>query len=148
MEFLVKSVRPETLKTATLVLAVGEGRKLGASAKAVDDATGGAISAVLKRGDLAGKVGQTLLLQSLPNLGRARAAGRRRQRELGDRQYRKLASAVLSTLKGLAGADAALALGDLAVKGRDAHAKRVCWWKPWPMACTCSIATRARKPSR
>ncbi|MDI2171341.1 hypothetical protein, partial [Pseudomonas aeruginosa] len=26
MEFLVKSVRPETLKTATLVLAVGEGR--------------------------------------------------------------------------------------------------------------------------
>ncbi|MDU3293753.1 MAG: hypothetical protein E7E29_18725, partial [Pseudomonas aeruginosa] len=36
MEFLVKSVRPETLKTATLVLAVGEGRKLGASAKAVD----------------------------------------------------------------------------------------------------------------
>ena len=56
MEFLVKSVRPETLKTATLVLAVGEGRKLGASAKAVDDATGGAISAVLKRGDLAGKV--------------------------------------------------------------------------------------------
>ncbi|WP_134634316.1 leucyl aminopeptidase, partial [Pseudomonas aeruginosa] len=28
-----------------------------------------------------------------------------------------------STLKGLAGADAALALGDLAVKGRDAHAK-------------------------
>ncbi|MGV8566346.1 M17 family peptidase N-terminal domain-containing protein, partial [Pseudomonas aeruginosa] len=29
---------------------------------------GGAISAVLKRGALAGKVGQTLLLQSLPNL--------------------------------------------------------------------------------
>ncbi|HEY6611266.1 MAG TPA: hypothetical protein VIZ86_09045, partial [Pseudomonas sp.] len=30
MQFLVKSARPETLKTATLVLAVGEGRKLGA----------------------------------------------------------------------------------------------------------------------
>lgn len=125
MEFLVKSVRPETLKTATLVLAVGEGRKLGASAKAVDDATGGAISAVLKRGDLAGKVGQTLLLQSLPNLKAERVllVGAGKERELGDRQYRKLASAVLSTLKGLAGADAALALGDLAVKGRDAHAK-------------------------
>lgn len=125
MEFLVKSVRPETLKTATLVLAVGEGRKLGASAKAVDDATGGAISAVLKRGDLAGKVGQTLLLQSLPNLKAERVllVGAGKERELGDRQYRKLASAVLSTLKGLAGADAALALGDLAVKGRGAHAK-------------------------
>ncbi|MBH9307523.1 leucyl aminopeptidase [Pseudomonas aeruginosa] len=125
MEFLVKSVRPETLKTATLVLAVGEGRKLGASAKAVDDATGGAISAVLKRGDLAGKVGQTLLLQSLPNLKAERVllVGAGKERELGDRQYRKLASAVLSTLQGLAGADAARALGDLAVKGRDAHAK-------------------------
>ncbi|MFH3792431.1 M17 family peptidase N-terminal domain-containing protein, partial [Acinetobacter baumannii] len=87
-------------------------RKLGASAKAVDDATGGAISAVLKRGDLAGKVGQTLLLQSLPNLKAERVllVGAGKERELGDRQYRKLASAVLSTLKGLAGADAALAL--------------------------------------
>lgn len=150
MEFLVKSVRPETLKTATLVLAVGEGRKLGASAKAVDDATGGAISAVLKRGDLAGKVGQTLLLQSLPNLKAERVllVGAGKERELGDRQYRKLASAVLSTLKGLAGADAALALGDLAVKAAVPMRRRVCWWKPWPTACTCSIATRARKPSR
>ena len=62
MEFLVKSTRPETLKTATLVVALGEGRKLGTAAKALDDASGGAISAVLKRGDIAGKQGQTLLL--------------------------------------------------------------------------------------
>ena len=68
MEFLVKSTRPETLKTATLVVALGEGRKLGTAAKALDDASGGAISAVLKRGDIAGKQGQTLLLHSLPGL--------------------------------------------------------------------------------
>ncbi|WP_241151208.1 M17 family peptidase N-terminal domain-containing protein, partial [Pseudomonas viridiflava] len=54
--------------TATLVVAVGEGRKLGVAAKQLDELSGGAISAVLKRGDLAGKVGQSLLLQSLPNL--------------------------------------------------------------------------------
>ena len=59
---------------------------------------------MLKRGDLAGKVGQTLLLQSLPNLKAERVllVGAGKERELGDRQYRKLASAVLSTLKGLA----------------------------------------------
>ncbi len=34
MEFLVKSTRPETLKTATLVVARGECRKLGTAAKA------------------------------------------------------------------------------------------------------------------
>ncbi|MBM7059991.1 leucyl aminopeptidase [Pseudomonas sp. UL073] len=124
MEFLVKSARPETLKTATLVLAVGEGRKLGDLAKAVDAASSGAISAVLKRGDLAGKVGQTLLLHSLPGLKAERVllvgSGKG---ELSDRQYRKLVSAVLATLKGLAGGDAALALGDLAVKGRHAYDK-------------------------
>ncbi|MFR0691621.1 leucyl aminopeptidase [Enterobacterales bacterium AE_CKDN230030158-1A_HGKHYDSX7] len=125
MEFLVKSVRPETLKTATLVIAVGEGRKLGATAKAVDEATGGAIASLLKRGDLAGKVGQTLLLQDLPNLKAERVllVGAGKERELSDRAYRKLVSAVLGNLKNLGGADAVLALGDLAVKGRNAHGK-------------------------
>lgn len=125
MEFLVKSVSPQTLKTATLVLAVGEGRKLGAVAQAVDTASGGAIAALLKRGDLAGKVGQTLLLQALPNLKAERVllVGAGKERELSDRQYRKLVSSVLGNLKSLGGGDAVLALGDLAVKGRDAHGK-------------------------
>ncbi|MEL7939167.1 MULTISPECIES: leucyl aminopeptidase [Pseudomonas] len=125
MEFLVKSVSPQTLKTATLVLAVGEGRKLGTAAQAVDAASGGAIAALLKRGDLAGKVGQTLLLQALPNLKAERVllVGAGKERELSDRQYRKLVSSVLASLKNLGGSDAVLALGDLAVKGRNAHGK-------------------------
>ncbi len=125
MEFLVKSVSPQTLKTATLVLAVGEGRKLGTVAQAVDTASGGAIAALLKRGDLAGKVGQTLLLQALPNLKAERVllVGAGKERELSDRQYRKLVSSVLGSLKSLGGGDAVLALGDLAVKGRNAHGK-------------------------
>ncbi|MCP1646531.1 leucyl aminopeptidase [Pseudomonas citronellolis] len=125
MEFLVKSVSPQTLKTATLVLAVGEGRKLGTVAQAVDAASGGAIAALLKRGDLAGKVGQTLLLQALPNLKAERVllVGAGKERELSDRQYRKLVSSVLGSLKSLGGSDAVLALGDLAVKGRNAHGK-------------------------
>ncbi|WCD79414.1 leucyl aminopeptidase [Pseudomonas sp. TUM22785] len=125
MEFLVKSARPETLKTATLVVAVSEGRKLGTAASALDGATGGAISALLKRGDIAGKVGQTLLLHSLPNLkaDRVLLVGVGKERELGDRQFRKVAAAVNGALKGLGGSDAVLALGELAVKGRDAYGK-------------------------
>ncbi|WP_371369437.1 leucyl aminopeptidase [Pseudomonas sp. QL9] len=125
MEFLVKSASPETLKTATLVVAVSEGRKLGNAAKAVDAASGGAIASLLKRGDLAGKVGQTLLLQNLPNLKAERVllVGAGKERELSDRQYRKLVSAVLGNLKSLGGGDAVLALGELAVKGRNAHGK-------------------------
>lgn len=124
MEFLVKSTRPETLKTATLVVAIGEGRKLGLAAKAVDEASAGAISALLKRGDIAGKSGQTLLLHSLPGLKAERVllvgSGKG---ELSDRQYRKLVAAVHGVLKGLGGSDAVLALGELKVKGRDAYAK-------------------------
>ncbi len=125
MELVVKSVSPETLKTATLVLAVGEGRTLGATASKVDELSGGAISAILKRGDLAGKVGQTLLLQSLPNLKAERVllVGVGKDAELGDRPFRKAVAAILATLKGLGGSDAVLALDDLVVKGRDSYGK-------------------------
>ncbi|MFG5859843.1 leucyl aminopeptidase [Metapseudomonas sp. CR1201] len=125
MEFLVKSARLETLKTATLVVAVGEGRKLGAAAQAVDAAAGGAISTLLKRGDLAGKVGQTLLLHSLPNLKAERVllVGSGKERELSDRQFRKMIAAANGVLKGLGGSDATLSLSELAVKGRDAYGK-------------------------
>ncbi|NWL79866.1 leucyl aminopeptidase [Pseudomonas taiwanensis] len=125
MEFLVKSARLETLKTATLVVAVGEGRKLGDAAKAVDTAAGGAIATLLKRGDIAGKVGQTLLLHSLPNLKAERVllVGSGKERDLSDRQFRKMIAAVNGVLKGLGGGDATLALSELAVKGRDAYGK-------------------------
>lgn len=125
MELVVKSVAAETLKAATLVVAVGEGRKLGATASKLDELSGGAISAVLKRGDLAGKPGQTLLLHSLPNLKAERVLliGTGKDAELGDRAWRKLAVAALTVLNSLGGGDAALALDELTVKGRDAYGK-------------------------
>ncbi|QLC74014.1 leucyl aminopeptidase [Pseudomonas sp. LPB0260] len=125
MEFLAKSARPETLKTATLVIAVGEGRKLGETASAVDNACAGAISALLKRGDLAGKLGQTLLVHNLAGLKAERVllVGSGKDAELSDRQLRKLIGAAHAVLKGLGGSDAVLALQDLGVKGRDAYGK-------------------------
>ncbi|UUD65195.1 leucyl aminopeptidase [Pseudomonas seleniipraecipitans] len=123
MEFIVKSARPETLKTATLVIPVGEGGSLGATAKALDAASGGAISALLKRGDLAGKPGQTLLAHSLPNLKAERVllVGTGKDAEMSDRQLRKLIAAVYGVLKNLGGSDAVLALQDAQVKNRDAY---------------------------
>ncbi|ACO77394.1 leucyl aminopeptidase [Azotobacter vinelandii CA] len=125
MQLVVKSTSPQTLKTATLVVAVGEGRKLGATAKAIDQAADGALSAALKRGDLAGKVGQTLLLHAVPNLKAERVllVGAGKEGELSDRQFRKIAAATYGALKGLGGSDAALTLGELQVKGRDTYGK-------------------------
>ena len=125
MEFVVKSASPETLKTATLVVAVTEGRTLSAAAKSLDTLSGGAISAVLKRGDLAGKVGQTLLLHGLPHLKAERVllVGAGKEDELSDRQFRKIVSGALNVLKGLGGSDATLALDGLNVKNRDTYGK-------------------------
>ena len=123
MELVVKSVAATSLKTATLVLGVGEGRKLGAHAKSVDEASNGALGTLLKRGDLAGKVGQTLLLQSLPGVKAERVllVGTGKDDALSDRSWRKLVNSVLNVLKGLGGSDAVLALDEVAVNGRDAH---------------------------
>ena len=125
MELVVKSVSPETLKTATLVVAIGEDLKLGHTAKTIDELSGGALSAVLKRGDLAGKTGQTLLLHSLPNLKAERVLllGTGKDAELGDRPFRKIISAALGVIKGLGGADAVFALDEIVVKGRDSYGK-------------------------
>lgn len=107
------------------MVAVGEGRKLGHTAKAIDELTGGAISAVLKRGDLAGKTGQSLLLHNLANIKAERVLllGTGKDEELGDRPFRKIISGALGVLKGLGGSDAVFALDELVVKGRDSYSK-------------------------
>ena len=51
-----------------LVIAVFEGKKLSATAKQLDQACSGGISRLLKRGDLEGKCGQTLLLHELDGI--------------------------------------------------------------------------------
>ena len=125
MELVVKSVNAESVKTATLVVAVGENGALGSVASKIDSLSGGALSAALKRGDLTGKQGQTLLLAGLPNLKAERVllVGVGADDDRGDRPWRKLAAAILNVLKGLGGADAVLALDEISVKGRDAYGK-------------------------
>uniref|UniRef100_UPI0030ED8402 leucyl aminopeptidase n=1 Tax=Pseudomonas guineae TaxID=425504 RepID=UPI0030ED8402 len=125
MEFIVKSTRPETLKTATLVIPIGEGRTLGEIATAIDTASTGAISNLLKRGDLTGKLGQTLLAHNLPDLKAERVllVGIGKDNELSDRQLRKIVTSVYSSLKTLGGSDAVLALDELQVKNRDTYGR-------------------------
>jgi len=125
MELVVKSVTAESLKTATLVVVVSEGGQLGKVASKIDTLSGGALSAALKRGDLSGKAGQTLLLTGLTNVKAERVllAGIGKESELGDRAWRKLGTSIAGALKGLGGADATLALDEVVVKGRDVYGK-------------------------
>ncbi|RMI01551.1 leucyl aminopeptidase [Stutzerimonas nitrititolerans] len=125
MEFVVKNTKAPAIKAATLVLPVGEDLVLGTTAQSVDAASAGAIATVLKRGDLQGKPGQTLLLQQLSGIKAERVllVGTGKADELDNRQWRKVVTAVTGALKNLGGSDAALALQDVQIKGRDAYAR-------------------------
>ncbi|RRV09723.1 leucyl aminopeptidase [Stutzerimonas xanthomarina] len=125
MEFVVKSAKASTQKTATLVLPLGDDCLLGSVAQNVDSTSGGALSTALKRGDIQGKVGQTLLLHGLPGLKAERVllVGIGKVDELDNRQWRKIANAALAAIKGLGGADAAFAMQDVQIKGRDNYGR-------------------------
>ena len=124
MEFVVKSAKPATLKTATLIATVFEEGRLGAAAQAIDLATGGAIAQAFKRGDLTGKPGQVLVLHNPTNLKAERLllVGLGKDEEIEPRQWRKAASAIGGALRNLGGSDATVVLQDVQVKGRDLYA--------------------------
>ena len=125
MEYVVKTAKAPATQTATLVLPVSEELVLGEIAQSVDAASAGVISAALKRGDLQGKSGQTLLLQELPGVAAERVllVGIGKADELDARQWRKVITAISSVLKNLGGSDATLALQDARLKGRDAYGR-------------------------
>lgn len=123
MDFLVKSSSVETLKTSALVLTVNEQLQLDSQGQLIDTLCGGALTAHLKAGDIQGKLGQTLLLHSLPNLTAQRVllVGTGKDAELSDRATRKLLTALLTVFKNLSIKDAALGFSELRIKDRDAY---------------------------
>ncbi|MDG4548916.1 MAG: leucyl aminopeptidase [Candidatus Contendobacter sp.] len=120
MEFTVKSGNPEKQRTACLVLGVYESRRLTPAAEQLDAASGGYLGNLLRRGDLEGKVGQSLLLFNVPEAlcERVLLIGCGRERELDDRRFRQMTRHAASALNETGATDAAVYLTDLAVKGR------------------------------
>jgi len=125
MEFSVKSGLAEKQRTACVVVGVFEPRRLSAVCERLDEVTDGYLSNLLRRGDLEGKIGQTLLLHSVPNTlaDRILLVGCGRERELGDIQYRKIIHQAATTLNDTGSMEAVSYLTELTLKGRDAYWK-------------------------
>jgi len=121
MEFNVKSGSPEKQRTACVVVGVFEPRRLTPSAQKLDDATGGYISSLVRRGDLEGKSGQSLLLHNVPNTlcDRILLIGCGRERDLSFTQYRKVMSHAVSILNETGSMESVFYLTELPVKGCD-----------------------------
>ena len=121
MEFTVKSGNPEKQRTACLVLGIYESRRLTPAAEQFDAACSGTLSSLLRRGDLEGKLGQSLLLFNVPEAlcERVLLVGCGREREVDDRRFRQVLTHAMAALNETGATEAMVYLTDLAVKGRD-----------------------------
>lgn len=125
MEFTVKSGNPEKQRTACLILGVYEPRRLSSAAEQLDSATDHYLSNILRRGDMEGKMGQTLLLIQTPHplCDRVLLVGCGRERDLDDRRFRQIIANTVNTLNDTGATEAVCYLTDLNVKGRDTRWK-------------------------
>ncbi|MGH6630174.1 MAG: M17 family peptidase N-terminal domain-containing protein, partial [Burkholderiales bacterium] len=124
MEFSIKSGAPQTGANGCVVAGVFETRRLSAAAAVVDRAARGYLSKVVRRGDMQGKLGATLLLHDVPGVaGRVLLVGLGREGEFRDKQYREAVAAAVRALNGTGAEEAALHLTELAVGRRDAQWK-------------------------
>ncbi len=123
MEFTAKSGNPEKQRTACVVVGVFEPRRLSAAAERLDEVSGGFISNLIRRGDMEGKIGQTLLLHNAPNTlcDRVLLVGCGRERDLHDAQYRQIMTTTVTQLNDIGAMEAVCYLTELHVKGRDSH---------------------------
>jgi len=121
MEFSIKSGSPEKQRSGCVVVGVFEGRKLTASAQAIDAASGGFVSEVLRRGDLEGSLGKTLLLHAVPKVpaDRILLVGLGREREFNEPAFRNAMSAAVKALKSTGTSEATVCLTDVPLKRHD-----------------------------
>ncbi len=94
MQYIVKSGDITQQKSACTVVGIFSQSKLSASADALDRATQGAITEILKKGDMEGESGQSLMLYDLPNLPceRLLLIGCGKQDEFDAKEYLKAVS--------------------------------------------------------
>ncbi len=120
MNFSAKLAQPEKQRSDCLIVAVSEPRRLSASAEAINKASNSYLSQLLKRGDIEGKFGQFLLLQSIPGVTATRIllVGQG-QETLTEVQFRDLISRLALFINETPIADAVNYLIDINVKEKD-----------------------------
>jgi len=121
MEFSVKSGNPEKQRTACLVLGIYESKRLSPAAEQFDRACAGYLANLLRRGDMEGKLDQTLLLIQVPKTlcDRILLVGCGKERDLDDRRFRQIMAKAVTTLHSTGATEAVCYLTDLNVKGRE-----------------------------
>jgi leucyl aminopeptidase len=129
MDFTIKCGNPEKQRSACVIVGLFESRRLSTTAKAIDLASKKYLSNILKRGDIDGKVGQSLLLHSIPGIASSRVLliGCGKEKDLGPSHYRKIVTNSINKLKTTGATEAVSCLSELNIKtGDDSNDK---YWK-------------------
>jgi len=118
VEFSIKTLSPESVKSGCVVLGVHANQELTPAAKRVDQASKGALKKAL--GDLSGKTASTLLLRGLPGVEAERVllVGLGERKEFSENAFREALRGAANALKELEARDAALFLVDIKVNSR------------------------------
>jgi leucyl aminopeptidase len=122
VEFSIKVAAPDKLKSDCVAVAVFASAKLSAAAQALDRASKGRISAILKQGDFEAKAGATLMLYDVPGIGAKRVllAGFGTAGEVSSKQYREGVRGAVRALIETGIGEATLYVSDIAITEHDA----------------------------
>lgn len=117
MEFSVKTTTAEKVKTACIIVPIFESNKLPAVTKVLNAASNNSISKIVRKGDIKGKVGQTLLLHDIEgiNADRVLLVGCGSDDSVSESNYRKICTESIKTLRKLGASEATCFLHSLDV---------------------------------
>src|SRR3954454_6566629 len=121
MEFTIKSGSPEKQRSACVVVGVFDNRKPSLSAELIDRASGGYVSEIIRRGDMEGKLGSTLLLHNVRGTlaDRVLLVGLGKERDFREREFRRAVRTAVRLLNETGSYEAVIYLTEEKVKRRE-----------------------------
>jgi leucyl aminopeptidase len=133
VDFSIKNVQPETVRTACVVVPVYRNRKLSDAAQAIDKASGGQLIRILRKSDFDAAPGTTLMLFEISGISAARVLlmGAGRNGKLDPQDYRKAVQGTFRKLGDTGVTDTTLFVSELQIADRSAK---------WMMAQVATLA--------
>ncbi|MCK4833670.1 MAG: leucyl aminopeptidase [Gammaproteobacteria bacterium] len=121
MEYTVKSGNPEKQRIGCVVIPVFASRKLSSSAKIIDKASDGYISNLVRRGEIEGDLGNTLLLHNVENTlcDRILLVGCGKEKDITVNNFYKINCNMVKTLQSSGATEIASYLTEIPVKRKD-----------------------------
>ena len=120
MEFSIKSGSPEKQRSACVVVGVFEPRKLSLPGELLDNAARNHISDIIRRGDMEGKAGTTLLLHNVPGTlcDRVLLVGLGKEKEFREKEFCQSIRVAVKTLNETGSFDGTVFLTEIPIRKR------------------------------